>query len=151
MTDAPPTPAPPGPTGPATSAAESRWRAHERVSTPATGLQVTAGLGALFTILGACVAWLAILAQRAEHEISGDEALIASFVIGGDLVLTLVVALLIWIGATRMKALRGRGLAIVAAFVALIPCFSPCCLLGLPFGIWALFVLFDEDVRRAFR
>ena len=35
------------------------------------------------------------------------------------------------------------------AIVAMLPC-SGCCLLGLPIGIWAIIVLIDSDVKRAF-
>ncbi len=58
---------------------------------------------------------------------------------------------LVFIGAYRMKRLRSHRLAEVAAVVAMIPCISPCCLLGLPFGIWAILVLEDPSVKAAFR
>jgi hypothetical protein len=32
----------------------------------------------------------------------------------------------------------------------MIPCISPCCLLGLPIGIWALVVLLKPEVKAAF-
>jgi DNA-directed RNA polymerase subunit RPC12/RpoP len=35
--------------------------------------------------------------------------------------------------------------------IMFVPGTSPCCLLGLPFGIWALVVLSDIHVRAAFR
>ncbi len=34
---------------------------------------------------------------------------------------------------------------------AMIPCVSPCCLLGLPLGIWALIVLVKPEVKAAFQ
>jgi hypothetical protein len=37
----------------------------------------------------------------------------------------------------------------VASIFAMLPC-NPCCLLGLPIGIWALVVLSNEDVKDAF-
>jgi hypothetical protein len=39
---------------------------------------------------------------------------------------------------------------LAAAIVALIPCFSPCCLIGLPIGIWALVVLSKPEVKSQF-
>ena len=33
----------------------------------------------------------------------------------------------------------------------MVPCISPCCLLGLPFGIWALSVLNKPHVQAAFK
>ena len=38
-----------------------------------------------------------------------------------------------------------------ATILAMIPCISPCCLLGLPVGIWSLVVLLDENVKASFR
>ncbi|MEN8165717.1 MAG: hypothetical protein ABFS37_16430, partial [Acidobacteriota bacterium] len=64
-------------------------------------------------------------------------------------VFTLVGAALIFYGAMKMKDLQGYGLAMTAAILSLIPCFSICCI-GIPFGIWALVVLLNQDVKNAF-
>jgi hypothetical protein len=37
------------------------------------------------------------------------------------------------------------------AIVAMLPCFLPCCCLGLPVGIWAVMVISKPDVHAAFR
>jgi hypothetical protein len=50
-----------------------------------------------------------------------------------------------------MKKLESYSFAMAAAIIAMIPCISPCCLLGLPFGIWALVVLGDGSVKAAFQ
>ena len=55
------------------------------------------------------------------------------------------------IAAIRMKELRSYGLAMAGAILGMLPYLSPCCLLGLPFGIWALVVLADPAVKAAFR
>jgi hypothetical protein len=34
--------------------------------------------------------------------------------------------------------------------VAMVPCLSPCCILGLPLGIWALIVLMKPEVKSSF-
>lgn len=62
---------------------------------------------------------------------------------------TLIGAALIFYGAMKMKDLQGYGLAMTAAILSLIPCFSICCI-GIPFGIWALVVLLNQDVKNAF-
>lgn len=60
-------------------------------------------------------------------------------------------AVLILVGAVKMKNLSSRGWAYTSAILAMIPCTSSiCCLLGLPFGIWALIALNNPDVKRAF-
>ncbi|MDP8924982.1 MAG: hypothetical protein M3O34_19215 [Chloroflexota bacterium] len=48
-----------------------------------------------------------------------------------------------------MRALRSWGVAMAGAILAIVPC-GPCCLLGLPFGIWAILVLIDDEVKQAF-
>ncbi len=59
-------------------------------------------------------------------------------------------SVLTFVGALKMKNLSSRGWARSAAILSMIPCFSGCCLLGLPFGIWALMVLANPDVKRGF-
>ena len=71
-------------------------------------------------------------------------------IIIGVLVVQLSVSGVVLAGAIKMKNLRSRGFALTAAILAMLPC-SLCCLLGLPFGIWALVVLNDADVKAAFR
>jgi hypothetical protein len=58
-------------------------------------------------------------------------------------------SLVILLGGIQMLRLRGRAMAIAGSAVAMVPC-SPCCILGLPIGIWSLIVLNKEEVIRAF-
>jgi predicted Zn finger-like uncharacterized protein len=53
------------------------------------------------------------------------------------------------IGSISMLRLRSHGLAMTACILAVIPCISPCCLLGIPFGIWGLVSLGQPEVREA--
>jgi len=62
----------------------------------------------------------------------------------------MVVSILILIGAIKMRRLESQGWATAAAVMAMIPCVSPCCILGLPFGIWALVAMGDPQVKWAF-
>jgi hypothetical protein len=64
---------------------------------------------------------------------------------------TLAVAALIIFGAIKMKNLESMTLAKVGSIVAMIPCLSPCCIAGLPIGIWALMVLNKPEVKAGFR
>lgn len=63
----------------------------------------------------------------------------------------LVFGIVILLGGVRMKELTNRGFALTASIMAMIPCISQCCLIGLPIGIWALVVLNRDDVKRSFR
>ncbi|MGA2786659.1 MAG: DUF4339 domain-containing protein [Verrucomicrobiota bacterium] len=62
----------------------------------------------------------------------------------------LALSVLILIGAARMQSLRSREFAFAAAIMAMVPCLTPCCLIGLPFGIWALVVLNKPEVKSQF-
>ena len=63
----------------------------------------------------------------------------------------LTIAFVVIFGALRMKNLRSYSLALASAILGMIPCFSPCCLVGLPIGVWAIVVLMDPTVKQSFR
>ena len=63
----------------------------------------------------------------------------------------LFVAGLILIAGMQMSRLRSRELCLVASVLAMIPCTSPCCPVGIAMGLWALLVLNRPEVRAAFR
>ena len=56
----------------------------------------------------------------------------------------------ILIAAIQMHGFKSYSFAKTGAILAVVPCFGPCYLLGIPFGIWGLIVLQDPDVQRAF-
>ena len=65
-------------------------------------------------------------------------------------IIAIIKGILILLGATKMRNLQNYGFAMTAAIIAMVPCISPCCVLGLPFGIWALIVLMKPEVKAAF-
>ena len=121
-----------------------------KVKGPALGLMVTAGLGVL-----AALAWIALTL----FPIGGDPAdlygeqfafLSGAVGIGFSLVGIAICGFIYW-GAQKMKNLESWGIALGASIVAMIPCLSPCCYVGLPIGIWAIVVLLNDEVKRAFK
>jgi len=64
---------------------------------------------------------------------------------------TLTMSILVLVGALRMKALRSYEFAMIAALLALLPCVTSCCLIGLPFGIWAIIILRRPTVKNQFK
>ena len=68
-------------------------------------------------------------------------------VVGG--IMQVVWAMIVFFGGLQMKNLKSRGFVIFSCIWAMLPC-NLCCLLGIPFGIWALVVVNDESVKRAF-
>jgi hypothetical protein len=66
-------------------------------------------------------------------------------------IILLVASAYVCYGALKMMKLKNYGTARFAAIIAMIPLVSPCCLLGIPFGIWAFVVLGKPHVRDAFQ
>jgi hypothetical protein len=126
----------------------------QRVSGPATALIVTAILGMIAQALG-IVANLAQIGMGPGMHHRRNDMPFPAMMEGGvgiaGAVIGIIVAVVILIGATKMKKLENYAFAMAAAIIAMVPCISPCCLLGLPFGIWALVVLSDGRVKAAFR
>lgn len=58
---------------------------------------------------------------------------------------------LVILGAIALHRLRNFPLAMTGIIVSLIPCLSPCLVLGMPFGIWGLVVLLSSEVREEFQ
>lgn len=124
----------------------------QRVSGPATALIITGSLGIFFQMIGL----LMVLAQMGIGVgiARGPEKIPVLFNTGGQIifgVIGLAVCAVVIIGAVKMKNLEQYTFATASAILAVIPCTSPCCLLGIPFGIWALVVLNDSSVKAAFR
>ena len=64
--------------------------------------------------------------------------------------ISLICSIFIVLGGSKMKQLRSYGLAITGSVLGMIPCTNSCCCLSVPFGIWALVVLLNSDVKLAF-
>jgi phage FluMu protein Com len=125
----------------------------QRVAGPANALIVTAVLGIFVHVLSvaADLVPIGLDLQGPAKDIFGPHTMIShtAHVFFG--ILGLALAVFVLLGASKMKNLQNYGFAMAAAIIALVPCTSPCCLLGLPFGIWALVVLTDSSVKAAFR
>jgi len=50
-----------------------------------------------------------------------------------------------------MRNLKKYEIARAATIVAMVPLLGPCCIVGIPFGIWAFMALGKPGVRNAFR
>jgi len=53
-------------------------------------------------------------------------------------------------GCLQMMKLESYGLGMTACILSMIPCFSPCCIIGIPIGIWGIVVLNDPMVKASF-
>jgi len=125
--------------------------ARAMVNGPAIGLIVTAALGFFAQIAGIVMNLMPKPPQT--FPAGSPEAMIQTFsggigVVAG--VVGIIAAVVVLIGALKMKNLESHGWAVTASVIALLPCVSPCCLVGLPIGIWALVVLNKPEVKAAF-
>jgi len=124
------------------------------VTAPAVALMIVAGIAIAIGLLSLAVDLFLLLSgfvDMLEENNDGPVSKHTSIIIRSVWGLILVVASsYVFNGAIKMKNLQNNTTAKTAAIVALIPCLGPCCVLGIPFGIWALVVLSRPHVKDAF-
>lgn len=143
-----PAPTPGGYGGPPNS------NAAEKLNLPSLFLLIFSGIwtallvvSLLFNLLGG---GLAAAGAGNNAEAGGAIVQLVAGVVGNFIGLALQGVILF--GALKMRNLENYGMAMAAAIIACIPCCgSPCYILGIPFGIWALVVLNDAQVKASFR
>jgi hypothetical protein len=118
---------------------------------------VVAGLDATFALVMLCLNILGMSWLRMSETMPGrwGDEVAEDIMMGGFGIMLCIVGILIdaviILGANKMRNLDSYGFAVAASILSVIPCLSsPCFVLGMPFGIWALVVLMNEDVRNAF-
>jgi len=134
-------------------------RAASRVSGPAIALIVVGILSLCEQILGLMgnIFQVAVLPQMGPGGAGGQDLPPGFELFVGALglvsgIVGLILTAVMLIGAMKMKRLEHYGWSMASAIIAIIPCFAGCCcLLRIPFGIWALVVLSDPGVKAAFR
>lgn len=126
--------------------------ASDQVSGPSVGLLITGILGGALSFIGliASIFETGIESIKAQ-EFIGEYAGIAEGAAGVAFCFVgLLVAGFIIYASLKMKELTQWSLCIAASIIAMIPCISPCCIVGLPIGIWCLVVLTKPEVKTAF-
>ena len=129
-----------------------------KVKAPAIALLVTACL-AILLYLAALVAVLTGAGAGAVQPTGGQGPggtpvnlpVASSTLVIVQVVVGIVLGLFVVYASLQMMKLRAWGVSLAGAIVAMLPLMWPCCLLGLPFGIWAIVVLVSADVKAAFR
>jgi hypothetical protein len=121
----------------------------QQVNGPAIGLIVVAVLG--FFLQVANIVFQKFFAALAARQTQGMPAAFSGSMTIGFGAVAILVSVLILFGGIKMRKLENHGLAMAASILAMIPCISPCCLIGLPIGIWAVIVLSKPEVKGAFR
>ena len=146
---------PPAPTIAPLSTGGSREAALQAIKAPAICLIVTAGLGVAFALLGAVSNLLHAGMHTMPPNIPPQWQSFFQTMQGtmGGIINLFFAAMdgLVLFGAIKMMRLESRSLAIVACIIAMLPVtVSCCCVLGLPFGIWALIVMNKPEVKSQF-
>jgi len=137
---------------------DDRADAASDVSSPATALKAVGWIGVVFSLLGLGI-WSLLLAmaiamppgQKQANGQGRDEIFAQAALYIPQSILACGVSIVMIVGAGKMSRLESYGWAQTAAIIGMVPCISPCCLLGLPFGIWALSVLNKPHVQAAFK
>jgi hypothetical protein len=117
----------------------------ERVKAPAIVLMVLAIITAVLRVAGTSFQ-LMMLGQGLEDP---DGIKLTANIAGNGMALLLNIATAI--GAYKMMRLEAYSAAMTAAIISVIPLCSPCLVIGIPFGIWAIVVLNDPYVKAAFK
>jgi hypothetical protein len=126
----------------------ARGRPEDRARAAGTALAAVGWAGLALTLLALAVA-LAVGLNNPPPE----DDLIVNLVVGGVLgAIGVVYFAVIAAGGHRMRRCRGYGLAMTAGVLAIasFALFGLCSVPILPFGIWAVVVLADASVKRAF-
>jgi len=140
-----------------TPVADGRERARRLVTPAAVGMIVAAGIDLLVTLVGLLMQIMTWGVAPRLPAVPGlpPEMLKVLVMLSGPVglvirLVALVIGILMLAGAIKMLRFSNRGLAITAAILAIIPCFHGCCLVSLPFGVWALVVLCKDEVKSHF-
>lgn len=129
--------------------------AQPRVSGPAIGLIVTGILGILGALAGVLMNLAGVGFSAADLRGTPELERLLTWM-GGTIgtvanLISLAVSGLILYGGLKLQKLENYALCVVAILLAMLPCVSPCCCIGLPVGVWALVVLNHPEVRSQFR
>ena len=129
--------------------------ASQKVTLPAIGLMVSSGLGIAYAIFNILMnlfsTGVGAVGALGNNDVGSGLISVFSGVFGIVFAaITILSGAVTIFGAVKMKGLSSYNLAMVGAILAMVPCVSPCCCLGLPLGIWAIVVLMDPEVKKAF-
>lgn len=124
-----------------------------QISGPSVGLLITGILGVVIELTSFIAGFFGtgLLALMDENDLPEqlESVLNGSFLTASSFVGLLIAVFLVY-ASVKMKELNQWGLCMAAAVLAMIPCISPCCVVGLPIGIWCLTVLTKPYVKAAF-
>ena len=116
----------------------------QQVRKPADGLLIAGGINILCIIPFTLLMGSMILSRSRLLPQAGLDAKVA----GLSLLVTCLGAVIVY-SVMRMKELENYKWSVISTILAILPV-SPGCVLGVPFGIWALSILLRKEVKKAF-
>ena len=126
----------------------------DQVNGPSIGLIITGALSVFFAILRAVLvlSGVGLNLLQANSNTAMPSWFSAMSGTAGVLMAVLQTAcgIIVLLGGIKMRKLENYGLCMTASIIAMIPCISICCLIGLPIGIWALVILSKPEVKSSF-
>lgn len=126
--------------------------AEEKVNAPGIALMVV-GVLTILTALGLSGFSLFGLGMGLLNASDPVSFLMSSLTGVAQLVMYLggiVAGIVIVMAGSRLRGLQSSGMVYAGAVMALLPCCSSCCCLGLPIGIWVIVTMQDDEVKAAF-
>lgn len=139
----------------ATQSTGNREAALAAVKGPAIALKVTAIIGWILMAFGLLTNVLNIAGIQLIPTPPADDSMPSWMRMQGVLgiignLVGIGIGAVIFMGSTKLQNLKDHGFVLTAAVLAMVPCLSPCCLIGLPIGIWAIVVINRADVKPHF-
>jgi len=116
----------------------------QQLQKPADGLIIAGGINILCIIPFTLLVGSMLLTRSRLLPQAGLDAKVATL----SLLVTCLGAVIVY-SVMRMKELENYKWSVISSILAILPV-SPGCVLGVPFGIWALSVLLRKEVRKAF-
>lgn len=128
--------------------------ATDQVNGPAIGLIITGALNIVLALIRGVMllAGLGMNTFQGTGNAEAEKVLMGVFSTFGVAfcVVGVLGGIFILFGGVKMRRLENYGLCMAASIVAMIPCLSACCLVGLPIGIWSLVMLSKPEVKSVF-
>jgi hypothetical protein len=148
---------PASPPPPALSALPALNPAADLVNGPGIGLIATGALNILFGLLRVVISLTGFgIGMFSGASGANDEMTKMIMSMAGTVgvvfgALGVVCGGITLLGGLKLRKFESYGLCMTACILAMIPCTSPCCLVGLPVGIWVLIVMSKPEVKSQFR
>jgi magnesium-transporting ATPase (P-type) len=125
----------------------------QRVVAPGVALMIVGILGVLGSLGMAAFFAFMMIEESKRGAGGGPDAAITAVIFVLLSGFSLAACVVVTLGGARMRQCRNYGLAMTAAILAIasIALFGLCSVFIIPFGIWALVVLNNSEVKREFR